>query len=292
MSGDEDERLGKVLAGRYELRAVIASGSQGVLYRAKDEKEGSEVAIKLLREDTKDPDAVQRLYREATAMAKLEGTAAVKVLDQVRVDRATVGIVMELLRGRELRDELAELEAAGERMPIPDVVRLLGPIVDTLEAAREIGIVHRDVKPENIFVIHPAYGGGVRLLDFGFARFQHELRITREGMVAGSPSHMSPEAWRGEAELDHRADVYALGVVIFRMLAGKNPFPTSDLRTLMQAVTSAPRPSLHALRPDLPASIDGWVEHALAIERDRRFARASALWRALRACLPAPLQGV
>jgi serine/threonine protein kinase len=286
MTEEGDERLGTMLADRYELRAVIASGAQGMLYRAKDTVEGGDVAIKLLRHDVKDPDAVERLFREATAMTKLRGTAAVKVLDHVRVDRVTEGIVMELLRGRELRDELHDLEAAGERMPLSEVFAIFGPIVDTLEAARELGIVHRDVKPENIFIIHPAYGGGVRLLDFGFARFQNELRITQEGIIAGSPSHISPEAWAGVTDLDHRADVYAMGVVLFRVLGGRPPFDTGDIVKLMKAATGAPRPSLHALRPDLPREIDDWVEHALAIERERRFARVSALWKALCGCLP------
>src|SRR5690606_17936342 len=153
------------------------------------------------------------------------------------------------------------------------------------EAARDLGIVHRDIKPENVFVIHPAYGGGVRLLDFGFARFTRRRRITRQGMVAGSPSHIAPEAWLGRDDLDHRVDVYGLAVVLCRLPAGDVPLAAPKLADLMKVVTAAPRPSLRALRPGLPPAIDDWVEHALAVDRERRFQTASALWNALRGCL-------
>jgi eukaryotic-like serine/threonine-protein kinase len=284
MAADGEDRFGELLDGRYELRDVIARGSQGFLYRARDRKDGDDVAVKLLRVAGNDPNAVERLFREAQAMTQLMNTSAVRVLDHVRAADGSIGLVMELLHGRELADELAELEASGERMPRDQIVSLFEPIVATLDAAREVGIVHRDVKPENIFVIHPAYGGGVRLLDFGFARFTRLTRITREGDIAGSPTHISPEAWAGVADLDHRADVYALAVVLFRVLAGRVPF-AGTFGEIMRAVTSAPRPSLFALRPDLPPAIDDWVNQALAVDRDRRFTRTGAMWRALRSCL-------
>jgi serine/threonine-protein kinase len=286
LSPDEDgeERLGTVLGGRYELRDVIARGAQGLLYRAKDSKSGVDVAIKILRDAADDPDAVERLFREAQAMTRLVGTAAVKVLDQVVASNGAVGIVMELLRGRELHEELVELEAGGERMPLDRVREVFEPLVKTLDAARGLGLVHRDIKPENIFTIHPAYGGGVRLLDFGFARFTRSRPITRQGMVAGSPSYISPEAWTGAA-VDHRADVYSLGVVLFRALGGKPPF-SGSYRELMMSASEGARPSLFMLRPDLSPMIDGWVQHALAADRARRFQSAGALWKALLTCFP------
>jgi eukaryotic-like serine/threonine-protein kinase len=284
MSGGE-EQLGQILGGRYELRDVIASGGQGFLYRAKDTRDGGDVAIKVLRNASADPDAVERFVREANAMTQLAGTAVVKIFEQVKAGEGATGIVMELLRGRDLKDELEDLESRNERMPREQIFHLFGPIVKTLEAAREGGIVHRDIKPENIFVIHPAYGGGVRLLDFGFARFLNSRRITQEGMVPGSPSHISPEVWMGVQDIDHRADVYSLAVVLFRVLGGKVPFAGANFIELMKAVTKGPRPSLRALRPDLPPSIDDWVQHALSADRDRRFARATAMWNALTVCL-------
>ncbi len=280
-----ETQLGKILGGRYELRDIIAQGAQGYLYRARDLKDGDDVAIKVLKNAANDPESVERLFREAQAMTQLAGTAAVRVLDQVTAAEGAVGIVMELLRGRELKEELLELEDAGQRMPNDQILQIFPPIVETLEVARELGIVHRDLKPENIFLIHPAYGGGVRLLDFGFARFMRSRRLTANGMVAGSPSHLSPEVWTGVDDLDHRADVYGLAVVLFRVLAGRVPFEARTMLDLMKQVTTAPRPSLRALRPDLPPLIDHWCEHALAANRDRRFHTARAVWNALKVCL-------
>jgi len=282
-----EERLGTILGGRYELRDVIAAGGQGYLFRARDIRDGDDVAIKILRDAAADPDAVERFFREAHAMMQLHGTAAVRVLGQVTASQGAVGIVMEYLRGRELLAELEELEAANERMPLHRIRDVFGPIVKTLEAAHRIGIVHRDIKPENIYIIHPAYGGGVRLLDFGFARFTRSRPITRAGMVAGSPTHLSPEAWKGSGDLDQRADVYGLGVVLFRVLAGRLPF-TGSIQELMFKVISAERPSLVEIRPDLKPNIDFWVEHTLSIDRDHRFANVTAMFSALLNCFPDP----
>lgn len=170
-------------------------------------------------------------------------------------------------------------------MSMTEIISTFEPIVRTLEAARERGIVHRDIKPENIFIIHAAYGGGVRLLDFGFTRFVDGRPFTQQGIVVGSPSYLAPEAWaRGASELDHRADVYAFGVALYRVLAGEVPFQ-GRLQDLLRQVRHAPRPSLHKLRPDLPKLIDDWVEHALAIDPEQRFQRVTAMWTALLTCL-------
>ncbi len=277
----DDRLLGVVLADRYHVRSVLARGAQGVLYRAKDTKDGDEVAVKVLSPTVNDPDAVERFFGEAHAMTQLRGTAAVRVLDQLVPAQGATALVMELLRGRDLKEELVELEESGERMNLERVRALFAPIVTTLEAAHARGIVHRDLKPENIFVIHPAYGGGVRLLDFGFARFTRSRRITRAGLVAGSPSHIAPEIWAGHEDADHRADVYGLAVVLFRVLGGVVPFDATSYLELARLATKGPRPSLHALRPDLPPEIDDWVHHALAADRDARFQHPRAMWTAL-----------
>ena len=279
---DGEERLGEVVGGRYELRGVLGQGGQSVIYRAKDRVDGDEVAVKILKAG--DRDAVDRLFREARALLSLGGTAALRVLHQTSTSDGAACLVTELLRGRDLDEHLREIEGEGGRMPLPEVIAMFEPIVKTLDAACERGIVHRDVKPANIFVVHPAYGGGVRLLDFGFTRFVHARPMTAPGIVAGSPTHLAPEAWAGASDIDHRADVYALGVVLFRVLSGQLPF-SGRVNELIQMVRTAPRPSLHALRPDLPKVVDAWVECALAIKREDRFQRASALWSALLTCL-------
>ncbi|HVH41402.1 MAG TPA: serine/threonine-protein kinase [Labilithrix sp.] len=277
-----EERLGEMVGGRYELRGILGQGGQSVIYRAKDQVAGDEVAIKVLK--LGDRDGTDRLYREARALISLDGTAAVRVLHQTQTEDGAPCLVTELLRGRDLNQHLADIEEGGGCMAASEIISIFEPIVKTLDAAHERGIVHRDIKPENIFVIHAAWGGGVRLLDFGFTRFLHARRLTAPGLVAGSPSYLAPEAWAGASDVDHRADVYALGVVLYRVLAGEVPF-SGRIHELLKIVRVAPRPSLHAVRPDLPKVIDAWVEHALAIRREDRFQRASALWNALVTCL-------
>ena len=276
-----EERLGELVGGRYELRGILGQGGQSVIYRAKDQVHGDDVAVKISR--VGDRDGVDRLFREAHALHSLDGTAALRVLHQTHTSDGAACLVTELLRGKDLNEHLRELEAGGGRMSLDEIVEIFDPIVKTLDAAHERGIVHRDVKPENIFVIHAAYGGGVRLLDFGFTRFVHARPMTAPGLVAGSPMYLAPEAWAGASDIDHRADVYALGVVLFRVLAGQVPF-SGRIHELLKIVRTAPRPSLHAIRPDLPEVIDGWVKLALAIRREDRFQKASALWSALLTC--------
>lgn len=280
------DRVGAVLAERYELVALLGRGGQSAVYRAKDLKQGTEVAVKVLLPNT-DPQSVERMLREAIAMSKLAGTtAAVKVLDQIHDPDDTRAIVMELLHGWDLLEYLEHRERKGQRMSMKSLRGLAEPLVETLEAAHAIGIVHRDIKPPNIWIVHETHGGGVRLLDFGFAKLARAVAITDSDQVAGTPTFIAPEVFlQGAGKADPRADVYSLAVVFFRVLTGRVPFEGDSLLDLLKKVTSAPRPSLHALRPDLPKSIDEWVEQALAANRDLRFNGVRAMWNALDASL-------
>jgi serine/threonine-protein kinase len=187
---------------------------------------------------------------------------------------------MELLDGMDYEDYLREREARGDKLSIAELAKIMDPVVQTLEVAHGAGILHRDIKPGNVFVLRD---GSVRLLDFGFAKFVRMRSLTMAGFVAGSPSYIAPEAWKGDpALLDHRIDVYGLAAVIFRSLTGKPPFLAGELLELLKLATTGERPSLHALRPDLPPEVDAWVKQALAIEPDQRFLRVRGMWSALR----------
>ena len=279
-------RTGELIADRYLLEDVAGSGGQSVVYRALDRYDGRRVAVKIC--EYADPDAAERMFREAMMMSRLEGTAAVRVLHQCETkDRAFV-LVMELLSGSDLASILRARDARGERAEFPWVVGLLAPIVATLDAAHERGIVHRDVKAENVFVVEPASEaasrGPVRLLDFGFAKISRMPSITASDVLAGSPSYMAPEVWKaGIKTATPRADIYALGVLVFRILAGELPF-TGTTVEVANAVMGGPRPSLRAQRPDLPPDVDAWVAQVLAIDPADRFARITAAWRALEGC--------
>lgn len=217
-------------------------------------------------------------------MVLLGGTAAVRVLDQVWTDDGALCLVMELLHGKDLEDLLADLERAGQAVPPGALLSLLEPIAQTLHVAHHHGIVHRDLKPANIYCIDPEHGGGVRLLDFGFAKFQRARSFTAVDHIAGSPHYIAPETWRGRG-VDARSDIYSFSAVVFRALAGRPPFQHKLLGELLQLVTRGPRPSLHALRPDLPPRIDDWVAQALAVEPSERFLHIQACWNALRGSL-------
>jgi serine/threonine-protein kinase len=273
-----------MVGNRYRLERVLGSGGQSVVYLAEDTRFGDSVAIKILNPHAAtNPEWVERMFREARATASLRGTSAVKVLDQQWTNDGAMCLVMELLNGQDLDDHLRGIESRGEKMSPEELLAILGPVVSTLESAHSQGIVHRDLKPPNIFIIDPKHGGGVRLLDFGFAKFVRMRGMTSMGTIAGSPTYIAPEGWKGDPmKLDHRIDVYAVGAIAFRALAGKPAFAESNLLDLARAVTTGPRPSLVALRPDLSPDIDDWVKQSLAIEPEQRFFQVRGQYNALK----------
>ena len=274
-----------VAGGRYELEELVGQGGYGGVYRALDRVTGRPVAVKVLTaRTTDDPHGVERMVREQQALVALAGTSAVSAVDLCCLPSGALCLVMEWLEGIDLERHLSGLEVAGQRLDVSRVLDLLEPVVDTLARAHEVGIVHRDIKPANIFLEAP--NDAVRLLDFGLARIRSQAPLTAVGMVVGSPSYIAPEAWRGDSKLiGHRADLYSLGIVAFRMLSGTIPFEADTLLARYSLVTTAPRPSLHALRPDLPRMIDEWVQQALAIHPEFRFNTARAWFNALSSAL-------
>ena len=270
-------RTGQVIGYRYRLGSELGSGGQGTVYRGTDLRDGDEVAIKVLEPTPHDIEWRERTLREAHALTVLTGTSAVRVLHQAWTDDGAFCIVMELLHGVDLEKYLRNREVLGTRTTPRDLIPILTPIVDTLEVAHAAGILHRDLKPGNVFILD---SGEVRLLDFGFAKFTRMRPVTQAGMVAGSPSYIAPEIWGNVATLDQRIDVYSLGAIIFRALAGAPPFMSDDLSQVLAMATSAPRPSLKRIRPDLPPNMDAWLQHALAISPDERFSSARAMYNA------------
>lgn len=272
-----------VVDDRYELLEEIGEGTHGTVFRARDLQSGGEVAIKCLRpEHSADQRLRARLTREANALRALAGTSAAEIHAFGQTPAGTLYIVMECYRGKDLEAYLRELEKGGGALPVARMIELFAPIVETLKAAHARGIIHRDLKPANIFVLDDPSAGPVRLLDFGLAKDLGADALTAKGVIAGTPVYIAPEVWLGKPqELDHRLDVYSLGAVIFRALAGEPPFTATSRIDLVLACMHAPRPSLKAWRPDLPADVDAWVERALAASREARFQDIGALWDAL-----------
>ena len=278
------DRSNEVVGERYRLVQLLDRGGQAAVYRALDLRMGDEVAVKVLVPPQKaDASWRERMLREVHALTVLAGTAAVRIYHQVWGDDGALFLIMELLRGANLETCLDAAKDREQRLGFADLLPIMEPVVSTLETAHAAGILHRDLKPGNIFVQND---GTVRLLDFGFAKFLRMRSVTLAGHIAGSPSYIAPECWKETTEsLDQRIDVYGFSAVVFRALAGRPPFIGDSVIQIMRQCTSAPRPSLHALRPDLPPAVDDWVKAALAIERDERFTTVRASWRALSSVL-------
>jgi serine/threonine-protein kinase len=274
---------GVVVADRYEILQVIAQGGQALICSARDRRSGQLVALKLLTSaNAQNREFVERLAREQEVMVALAGTNAVAVLDLCRAPGGAPCLVMELLEGEDLEQRLERLTQGGKRLSLDRVFEIFDPIVDTLERAHDAGILHRDLKPANVFLLSEKGGGGVRLLDFGLSSMKTAAPLTAVGTILGSPSYIAPETWSGQPHLlDRRADVYSLAVILFRVLGGRLPFEGETLHDKFTKTTSAERPSLVALRPDLREEVDGWVQHALAVDPAHRFSSVRALWKAL-----------
>ncbi len=278
---------GEIVNKRYRILDKLGSGAHGIVYRARDLETRDEVALKFLGDGKAlDPEYSRRIEREAVAMARLRGTSAVYVHGLNTAEDGSLYLAMEMLVGKDLEAYLGDAERVGGKIKKSKLLELLRPVVDTLEEAHKQNIVHRDLKPSNVFIVDAERGGGVRLLDFGLAKLLDASALTADGMVAGTPSYIAPEAWKGNSRiLDHRIDVYSLGILVFRALCGRTPTPKGNVLDVCSWAMSGERPSLHALRPSLPRSIDIWVEKALAIDPNDRFQSVRALWTSLEGLL-------
>jgi serine/threonine-protein kinase len=276
-----DPKPGDVIDGRYQLLAEIGRGGHGLVFRARDAQTNQDVALKILNQNVADdPQYTVRLWREAQSLAALWGSSVVRVYGFGSDQNGFVYMAMELLHGITLHEHLNELEDFGDRMSAFAVLETLDPVARALHTAHSKGIIHRDIKPPNIILIHPEHGGGTRLMDFGLAKIHGSMALTQAGMVAGSPSYISPEVWRAQP-FDHRIDVYSFAAVIFRALAGYPPFSGETLVDVLMAATMGERPRLSPLRPELPPHIDLWVQRALAIKADDRYPYVSSMWNDL-----------
>ena len=280
----EDTRTGDLIGNRFLVGSRLGKGAHGEVYRARDQIDQRDYAIKFLGADIADDNDFRlRLVREARVMSSLEGLATVEVFGVIGAEDGTPALVMELLDGVDLRDAIRHRRAARTGFTMDEVVRIFLPIVRTLDAAHAKDIVHRDIKPSNLFLNH----GGVddaRIMDFGLAKAGDLASITADQMLAGSPSYIAPEIWKlGAKVADKRSDVYSLAVVMFETMTGDVPIYRESLIEMLMAVTEQKElPSLHALRPELPPEVDDWLAQALALDPNHRFQTVVAMWRAFR----------
>ncbi len=285
MSEELKARLGSVVGGRYELRAMLGEGGIGAVYRAHDKQLGIEVALKLLKADVaSDPVVLARFDREAQAMTVLQHENIVRALGFGRSPEGDMCLVMELVEGETLRSMLKRLERF-PRQGVAEIVRQLGA---ALSLAHSYGVVHRDLKPENVLVAWPAPEKPLlKVLDFGMARLLvggPGTPLTRKGAIFGTPEYMPPEQCMGQP-VDTRADQYALGVMCFEMLAGKRPFKAKSALEMVQMQIRTPPPSLRELAPEVPVAAADVVAKMLAKKADDRYPDVNTATEALRSAL-------
>lgn len=249
----------------------------GSVWRAEHLTLHTEVAVKFVSDALiGDQGFLARFTREAIASARIKSPHAVQIFDHGVTADGVPYIVMELLEGEDLRTRLLR----EKKLPLADAVKVVTQVARGLSRAHAASIVHRDIKPGNIFLVDSFVGGGVRLMDFGLAKIAGAGELTQAGMIAGSPSYIAPELWRDERP-DHRIDVYSFAAVIFRALAGQPPFWAPSTPELLIQVTTAERPRLTDFRPDMSPQIDQWVQRALALRRDDRYPYVTSMWNDL-----------
>ena len=268
---------GEVIVGKYRLERELGSGGMGAVWLARNLTLDIEVAIKLIRIEL--GPATDSLLHEARAAARLAHPSVVRVLDFGETEHGDQFLVMERLHGGSLSDVLS----AQSRVSAVQAVRLMLPIASALAAAHVKGIVHRDVKPENIFLSLDDRGATVpKLVDFGIAKVRRGegTRRTLPGEILGSPDYMSPEQARGQADIDGRSDVWSLGVVLYESMSGRKPFEADNHAALLRAIIEdepIPTTQLGAGDDEL------WriLSRALAKNREERWQAVLPFGRAL-----------
>jgi serine/threonine-protein kinase len=283
-------RVGTTLRrGKYTLDALLGAGAMGAVFAA-THRNGMRVAVKVLHKEIAQVEALRsRFLREGYIANRVQHPSLVRVLDDDEDDDGTTFLVMELLEGKTLAGAWLE---AGRQMPAPQVVAIVDGLLDVLGAIHAQGIVHRDVKPDNVFLTDH----GLKLLDLGIARLQSEARMTASGAMMGTPEYVSPEQAGGLVrEIDARSDLYSVGAMAFTLMTGH---VVHEARTPMEGMIFAatkPARSLFDVWPGAPAGLANVVDIALCFDKARRWESAeqmrTALANAMRVSVPMVVAG-
>ena len=285
MSQDAPPSRGLV-AGKYELLRMIGRGGMGSVWEGRHTSLGTHVAIKFIEKEYADnEEARKRFDNEARAAATLQSKHAIQIHDHGVTDDGKPYIVMEMLVGEPLDKRLERVKLLSLR----DTAFMLQQVCRGLQKAHEAGIVHRDIKPENIFLVKSPDDDEeiAKVLDFGIAKIRTggaDAAIsnnTRTGAVLGTPFYMSPEQARGLRDIDHRTDLWSLGVIAFKCTTGRLPFEGESLGDLLVKICTVPIPMPSQINGQLPPSFDAWFSRALERDPSRRFASASEFSEAL-----------
>lgn len=261
--------------GPYRLISLLGAGGMGAVYEAIQEPIGRRVALKvLLPQHAQNPDVLTRFFNEARAVNLIEHPSIVQVSDYGQAPDGTAYLVMEYLRGQTLSSRLERLHAHGQRLPVVEAIQIAAQIADALTAAHEKAIVHRDLKPANIMLVRdPAVPAGERakVLDFGIAKLaQGQAHGTGANVVMGTPQYMSPEQCRGAGGVDDKTDVYALGVMLYEMLAGRAPFVAENHIDYLAQHSFQEPPPLREWAPYAPSELTVLIHTLLIKDKQNR----------------------
>ena len=276
-------RPGVVVAETYEITRLLGQGGMGAVWEAKHLRlPGKRVVVKVLLFGATDATVLARFRREAEIGSRLGHPNIVQVLDFNTLADGTPYIVLELLQGESLAQRLAR-----GALPLEEVKAIVTQVGSALAAAHREGVVHRDLKPDNVFLCPTDLGGEVRdvvkVLDFGISKIRGSNTVlTQDAALLGTPQYMAPEQATGRNdEIDARTDVFAFGAMTFEMLAGKPPFTGDTLAAVIHAIVYTPTPSLAALATDIPPAIVAAIERAMEKNRDARFPDVNSFVKAV-----------
>jgi serine/threonine-protein kinase len=275
----ERERLERILTGSYRVEGTLGRGGMATVYQARDLRHHRTVALKVLKSGGAETAGYERFLREIRTTAALDHPHILPVLDSGAADDL-VYYVMPHVKGESLRDRLDR----EKQLPVDTTIQVCSQVADALSYAHGLGVVHRDVKPENILLS----AGHARVTDFGIARamsaglIERGQTLTTPGLIIGTPLYMSPEQAAGVADVDARSDVYSLGCVVYEMLVGQPPFTGATAQTILNRHIVDPPPGIRAARPNVSQEIENVVFKALAKAPADRFGSAIEFANALR----------
>jgi serine/threonine-protein kinase len=272
-----DRRIGRILGGKWRVESVIGHGGTSTVYSATHVTKRTRAALKVMHPELSQvPAVIKMLLAEARLVAAIEHPGTVKVLDEGDADDGCAFLVFELLVGQTL-EELRQ--ARGGRVPLEEIMPIGDAVMDALRAVHEAGVVHRDLKPHNIFLLE---GGGVKLLDFGFAKLRGYTADAAQD-IFGTPSYMPPEQALGlTKKVDAQSDVWSLGATLFHVLSGQSVHIASDMRAMVLTTASARPRALAEAAPELSSKIAGVVDRALSYRKAERWpdmASMRAAWQ-------------
>jgi serine/threonine-protein kinase len=283
---------GVTLSGRYLVTKNVGQGGKGAVNEATHTLIGKRVAVKVLLEKYAQREAiVARLKQEAQLASSIGNEHIIDITDFGNTEDGRTFVVMEFLEG----ESLAECLSRETKLPEQRILRMAAQTASALAAAHKKGVVHRDIKPENIFLLKRKDQDFVKVVDFGISKNlrasdenEEAVRLTQTGMVLGTPLYMSPEQARGDEDLDHRVDIYALGIIMYEAATGRVPFSGNNyLSVISQVLNEEPKP-IREIRPEISEEFDAIVQKAIAKERSDRYKDATEMLADLNALLDDP----